>query len=79
MDRIQLQFGDDTTGPTWVVTYYLGESDIDDSLDDESKVEVELSAANFETAVRYAQQYLKKKTLEDDSWSSAEILSVELY
>ena len=79
MDRIQLQFGDDTAGHTWVVTYYLGESDIDDSLDDDSKVEVELSAANFETAVRYAQQYLKKKTLEDDSWSSAEILSVELY
>lgn len=79
MDRIQLTINDNTSDPLWVVTYYLGESEFDDDLDDSSKIEAELHAPDFNYAVRYAEQYLRKKSIEDTSWKDAEILSIELY
>lgn len=71
----------DKNDPEWVVTFYLGDSEIDDSIDDSSLKEASVYAKDFETAVKYAQQYLKKMQLDEETreqWLSAEILSVQL-
>ncbi len=65
----------------WAATFYLGESDIDDTFEDTATTEVIIEAPDFETAVKYAQQYIRKMQTESetkDLWSDAEILSIEL-
>lgn len=79
--RHRLIFEDKDQGPEWVVTYHLGYSDIDDDLDYSETTDIIFNAEDFDTAVRYAQQYLRKMQTEEDTseeWSSAEILSVVL-
>ena len=78
MARTELRF-DGAEGPQWVATYHLGYNDWDDDLNNSEIEEILYQAANFDTAVRYAQQYLRKQKSEDDSWSEADILSVEQY
>ena len=68
--------------PTWIVTFYMGSSEYDDDLETSDTREVSITAADFSTAARYAEQYLRKMQLEpetQDEWLNAEILSVELY
>lgn len=72
----------DEEGDLWVVTYSLSSEEYDDSFEDNTRREVQFVAVDFETAVRYAQQYLRKMQLEEDTateWASAVITSVELY
>lgn len=69
-------------GYEWVATYHLGYSEFDDLTDTDDMKEILFHAPDFDTAVRYAQQYLRKMQTEEESsdeWSSAEILSVELH
>lgn len=66
-------------GLEWEVIFYLGEPEIDDSIEDHSQVKRVVEAPDFETAVRYAEQYMRKMKLEEDTaekWANAEILSV---
>ena len=82
MNRKRILFEEDNIGPEWVVTYHLGLSDFDDSFDETETKEIVLNAPDFDTAVRYAQQYLRKMQSEEetsDMWSNAQILSIELH
>lgn len=78
-DRIKLITSESETDPLWIVTYHISEDTYDDDMDATSTVEVELNAASFTMAFRYAQQYLKQKQHEDEQWVSAEILGIEQY
>ena len=82
MERKHIVFSDYDEGPEWVVTYHLGYSEIDDDMDGSDEVEIIVNARSVEIAARYAQQYLRKMQVEDETsseWVDAEILSVELY
>lgn len=81
MTITRLLFEDQDDGPEWAVTYSLSNEEFDDSFDSDNTVEVRLNAVDFDTAVKYAQQYLRKKQTEEDTadeWSEAEILSIQL-
>ena len=82
MERKRLVFADDTSSPEWVATYSLSYPEIDDSFDDSSDdlTEIIFNAVDFDVAVRYAQQYLRKMQTEEetqDVWATAEIISIE--
>lgn len=80
-DRKHILFDENTEGPVWVATFYLGGSEVDDDMESTDTTEISFNAYDFDTAARYAQQYLRKMQVEDDTseeWSTAEILSVEL-
>ena len=82
MERKRLVFDDDTSSPEWVATYSLPYAELDDSFDDSSDglAEIVFNAVNFDIAVRYAQQYLRKMQTQEetqDVWATAEIISVE--
>ena len=79
--RNRILFEDKDEGPEWVAVYYLGSDELDDSFEETDKTEIILNAVDFEAAVRYAQQYLRKMQSDDetsDQWKDAQILSVEL-
>lgn len=81
INRKHILFEEEEKGLSWVVTYHLGYADFDDDLNMSDVTEVTLYAEDFDTAVRYAQQYLRKMQSEEetsDEWNSAQILSVEL-
>lgn len=81
-ERRRVTFQDETEGPEWVAVYHLGYDEFDDSFESEDTQEIIFNAADFDMAVRYAQQYLRKMKTEEstkESWSSAEILSVEMH
>lgn len=81
-NRKQIIFDDYTDGNSYVVVYHLGYEESDDSFDETETVEIELKATDFDTALKYAQQYLRKMKTEEDSadtWSNAEIISIEQY
>lgn len=81
-NRKKVTFDDYDGGNTYVVVYYLNYDEFDDNLDDIDTVEIELNASDFDTAVRYAQQYLRKMQTENDtseSWKKAVIVSVEQF
>lgn len=70
----------DYEGPVWAVEYYLSEQEeLDDSFDNGRRVQVDIEAPDFETAAKYATQYMIKKQKEDggEDWVNAEILSIE--
>lgn len=79
MERKRFLLDDEDSNIQWVASYLLSDSELDDNFDDTDIEEVILNASDFETAVRYAQQYLRKMKSEDDSWKAAEILSVVLH
>lgn len=82
MNRKRILFEQEDNGPEWVVVYHLGYSEFDDSIDNNDVTEIILNAPNFDVAVRYAQQYLRKMQSEEgtaDDWAQAQILSVELH
>lgn len=79
-DRKRILFEEEDEGVQWVVTYHLGYPEYDD-LDESEMTEISLTAPDFDTAVRYAQQYLRQMQLDEETsekWEQAEILSVEL-
>ena len=81
-NRKQIIFDDYTDGNSYVVVYHLGYEESDDSFDETETVEIELKAPDFDTALKYAQQYLRKMKTEEDSadtWANAEIVSIEQY
>jgi hypothetical protein len=66
--------------PVWSVEYYLGKSnDLDDTFDDNHRVQVNIEAPDFESAAKYATQYIIKmqKSENGERWANAEILSIE--
>ena len=66
---------DETDGPQWVVQFSLS-SDYDDTFDTDMS-EITIIAPDIETAMKYAQQYIRKQQLENDQWKTAEIVSIE--
>ena len=73
--------GTDVSGDKWLVTYEVKNmiSEYDDNMgDDGNIIEVIITASTFDNAVKYAQQYIRKKQSEDDNWIDADILSVQL-
>ena len=79
--RTHLLFEEEQEGPEWVITYHLGYAELDDDIDGSDSTEVILNAIDFDTAVKYAQQYLRKKKSEEKTsteWENAQILSIEL-
>ena len=81
-ERKHIVFGDDESESKWIAQYSLASSDYDDEFKSTDTAEIIFSANDFDTAVRYAQQYLRKMKSEDETseqWSDATILSVELY
>ena len=82
INRKHILFEDTEEGSSWVATYYLNSADVDDSFEAEDLIEIVLTAPDFDTAVKYAQQYLRKMQTEEETastWANAEILSVELH
>ena len=82
LNRKHILFEDVDEGPEWGVVYNLGIEEFDDSEEDTNTVEIVLNAEDIDTAVRYAQQYLRKMQSEEETaeeWASAEIISVELH
>ena len=80
-DRKRILFEEEDIGPEWVVSYHLGYSEFDDDMNSSDVTEIVLNAPNFDIAVRYAQQYLRKMQSEDNTatlWADAQILAVEL-
>ena len=63
----------------FVVTVHFSESDIDDSMEDLSQEQFTIEAVDIETALKYAQQYIRKMQFEseDSKWEDAEILSID--
>ena len=81
-ERKRIIFDDDTDNMDWVVVYHLGYDEIDDNPDATETIEIILSAYDFDTAVKYAQQYLRKMQTEEETseeWANAQILSIELH
>ena len=79
--RKHILFEEETSDPEWVVVYHLGYSEFDDDMLDDNTEEIIINALNFDVAVKYAQQYLKKMQTEEetaDKWQNAQILSLDL-
>ena len=82
MNRKRILFEAEDQGPEWVVVYHLGYTDFDDDFENKDITEIILNAEDFEHAVRFAQQYLRKMQTEEETserWANAQILSVELH
>ena len=61
----------------WDVQYQLKSADeYDDDIDGNNIREVIIEADDFDTAVKYAEQYARKSAHEDSSWADAEIISI---
>lgn len=81
-NRKRILFEDQDEGLEWVVVYHMGYSEFDDDIDGSDIVEITLTAPDFDVAVKYAQQYLRKMQTEEETsseWKDAQILSVELH
>ena len=83
--RIKLMLeSDDTqnkTDPEWIATIGFKEPEIDDSMDNMEYEEISVFAPDFDTAVKYVEQYVRKMQLDetaDSKWKDATILSVQL-
>ena len=78
-DRLFEDSDDDM--PVWAVEYYLPDpEDLDDSFIDNGRhISVDIEAPDFESAAKYATQYIIKKQKDEggEAWVSAEILSIE--
>ena len=61
----------------WVVLFQLTADETDDSFESTNE-EISLTAPDIETAVKYAQQYIRKQSIENDRWKEAEILSIQM-
>lgn len=71
---------EEESGVEWLVKFQLKSPDVDDSFEDDYMEEVILLAPDFDTAYKYAQQYIRTKQLDEtteDAWSDAEIVSVD--
>ena len=82
MNRKRIIFDEVDEGSEWVASYHLGNEEYDDVFDDTNNIEILFNAKNFDIAVRYAQQYLRKMQSEEETseqWQDAQILSVELH
>ena len=80
--RKKILFEDIEEGYEWIAQYYLGHDEIDDFNEENNIVEISFTAPNFDTAVKYAQQYLRKMQTEEQTaqeWAQAEVLAVQLY
>lgn len=83
--RIKLMFESEDSqnknDPEWVATIGFGEPEVDDSMDDVDYEEISVFAPDFETAVKYVGQYVRKMQLDetaDPKWKDAVVLSVQL-
>lgn len=69
-------------GLEWVAVYLSNLEEYDDDFESSNTKEVKITAPDFDTAVRYAQQYLRKMQSEEETaseWKTVELVSVQLY
>lgn len=69
------------TDPEWIATIGFDEPEVDDSMEDMDYEEVSVFAPDFDTAVKYVDQYVRKMQLDetaDSKWKDATIFSVQL-
>jgi len=67
-------------GVEWLIQFQLASDEFDDSFDQDYKEEVVIVAPDFDTAYKYAQQYVRKMQLDSETsaqWKGAEIVSVD--
>lgn len=72
--------GEEEYGIDWLVQFELESEDIDDSFDSNYREEVVIEAPDFDTAHKYAQQYIRTMQLKSDngnSWKGAKIISID--
>lgn len=72
--------GDENTSVDWLVQFELHTDEFDDSFDSDYKEEVVITAADFDTAHKYAQQYIRTMQLKSetsDKWKDAKIISID--
>ena len=73
---------DDNTTAEWAIVFQLNSDDtIDDDFSETPFKEVVIQADDFDSAVKYAQQYIRKMTLNSethDQWVNAEVVSIDL-
>ncbi len=75
-----LQEGEEESGVEWLVQFDFTSNSVDDSFEDDYKEEVVIVAPDFDTAYKYAQQYIRTKQLDEETkteWAHAEIVSVD--
>lgn len=80
-ERKRILFEQEDKGPQWVAVYHFGYDEFDDSFESSDTTEIVFNAPEFDTAVRYAQQYMRKMQIEEttqEKWANAQIVSVEL-
>ena len=77
-DSITVVGDEDDGAYEYAVVFYFGDSDeLDDDMDETNKEEITVFADDIEDAYRYAQQYARKKSSEDEKWYDCEILSID--
>lgn len=72
--------GEEESGIDWLVQFELEPSEFDDSFDSNYREEIVITATDFDTAHKYAQQYIRTMQLKPetkDQWKNAEIVSVD--
>lgn len=72
--------GEEESGIEWLIQFHLVDSDYDDSFDEDYREEVVIVAPDFETAYKYAQQYIRTMQMKSETkelWQNAEIVSVD--
>lgn len=70
---------EEETGAEWLIQFNLKAAEYDDSFDSDYREEVVIVAPDFETAHKYAQQYIRLMQMQPetkDRWEGAEIVSV---
>lgn len=75
-----LREGEEESGVDWLVQFELQPSEFDDSFDSDYREEIVISAVDFDTAHKYAQQYIRTMQLDPetkDSWNDARIVTID--
>ena len=81
-DRKHILFGDDESDTQWVAEYTMSLDEFDDNFQSEDVTEIDFRAFDFDTATRYAQQYLRKMKSDEstsEKWENAQLISLEMY
>lgn len=72
--------GEEESGIDWLVQFELQPSEFDDSFDSNYREEIVITAVDFDTAFKYAQQYIRTMQLKDNtatSWKDARVISID--
>lgn len=72
--------GEEESGIDWLVQFELQPDEFDDSFDSNYREEIVITATDFDTAHKYAQQYIRTMQLKPEtavSWKDARVISID--